>query len=155
MSQPVTLGYWNIRGLAERIRLVLEYLQIPYNQVIFTPEQEDEWFSKIKPQFLEKNPAANLPYLQDGEKVISESDAIIVYLCFKANRADLLGENADDQVQIATVMGVFKDLSKAFSGYCYGAKPYEEIKEEAIKSLKPSIDKLQGLLGERSGLQED
>jgi hypothetical protein len=37
MSQPVTLGYWNIRGLAERIRLVLEYLQIPYNQVIFTP----------------------------------------------------------------------------------------------------------------------
>lgn len=39
MSQPVKLGYWNIRGLAERVRLVLEYLQIPYNQVIFTPEQ--------------------------------------------------------------------------------------------------------------------
>jgi glutathione S-transferase len=33
----MTLGYWNIRGLAERIRLLLEYLQIPYDQVIYTP----------------------------------------------------------------------------------------------------------------------
>lgn len=49
MTESVTLGYWNIRGLAERIRLVLEYLQIKYNQTIFTPETEDEWFSKVKP----------------------------------------------------------------------------------------------------------
>lgn len=27
---PVKLGYWAIRGLAERIRHVLEYLSIPY-----------------------------------------------------------------------------------------------------------------------------
>jgi len=36
-----------------------------------------------------------LPYLIDGDKVISESDAIAVYLCHKANRKDLLGRNAD------------------------------------------------------------
>lgn len=95
MSQPVTLGYWNIRGLAERIRLVLEYLQIPYNQVIFTPETEDEWFAKLKPEYLKKNAAANLPFLLDGDKLICESEAIIVYLCHKANRTDLLGSTAD------------------------------------------------------------
>ena len=29
-QERVTLGYWNIRGLAERIRHLLEYLDIPY-----------------------------------------------------------------------------------------------------------------------------
>lgn len=33
MEQPeVTLGYWDARGLAERLRLLLEYLSIPYNE---------------------------------------------------------------------------------------------------------------------------
>lgn len=45
----------------------------------------------MKPEFLKKNPAANLPYLLDGDKVITETAAILVYVCHKANRADLLG----------------------------------------------------------------
>ena len=32
----VTLGYWKIRGLAERIRHLLEYLKVPYNQVVYS-----------------------------------------------------------------------------------------------------------------------
>lgn len=49
MSGKVTLGYWNIRGLGERVRLLLEYLQIPYDEKIFTPETRPEWFDQIKP----------------------------------------------------------------------------------------------------------
>lgn len=45
----------------------------------------------MKPEFLKKNPAANLPYLLDSDKVITETAAILVYVCHKANRADLLG----------------------------------------------------------------
>jgi len=30
MENKVILGYWAIRGLAERIRQLLEYLAIPY-----------------------------------------------------------------------------------------------------------------------------
>jgi len=37
MSDKVVLGYWNIRGLAERVRLLLEYLHVPYEEKIFTP----------------------------------------------------------------------------------------------------------------------
>ena len=79
----------------------------------------------MKPQYLQKNAAANLPYLLDGDKVVCESNAIIVYICHKANRADLLGDNADDQVQVATVSGVLSDLQKAFYGSIYGTKTYE------------------------------
>jgi hypothetical protein len=43
-------------------------------------------------------------------------------------------------------MGVYKDLMKAFSNYVYGEKNYEDIKNLAINSFKPALDKLNGLL---------
>jgi glutathione S-transferase len=62
------LGYWNIRGLAQPIRFLLEYLRLPYEDKRYTnPEQ---WFriDKLSPGFID-NPLANLPYLKDGNKV--------------------------------------------------------------------------------------
>jgi glutathione S-transferase len=44
MSDKVTLGYWNIRGFAERIRLLLAYLNIDFDQIIYTPETRQDWF---------------------------------------------------------------------------------------------------------------
>lgn len=70
MSKLV-LGYWPIRGLAERIRLLLEYLGLEYEQVFYLESNEDQWFKVDKPTLLPKNPALNLPYLIDGENVIS------------------------------------------------------------------------------------
>ena len=91
MADKVTLGYWKIRGFAERIRLLLELLHIPYEQNFFTYETRNEWFEGLRPELTKQNPAANLPYFLDGDKVITESGAIMVYLCHRANRADLLG----------------------------------------------------------------
>jgi glutathione S-transferase len=58
--------------------------------------------------------------LIDGDRVISESDAICVYLCHKANRLDLLGRNADEQVLLATVHGVYKDFHPKYIQFVYG-----------------------------------
>jgi glutathione S-transferase len=73
MSQEgkIVLGYWDIRGRAERIRHLLEYTGLPYDQVFYSESKEDQWFKVDKPKLLEKNPAINLPYLIDGDKVIS------------------------------------------------------------------------------------
>jgi len=49
MADKIVLGYWNIRGLAERVRLLLEYVGLPYEQKFFTPETTDDWFGKLKP----------------------------------------------------------------------------------------------------------
>jgi glutathione S-transferase len=72
-----------------------------------------------KPKYLPKNAALTLPYLLDGEKVITESTAIIVYICHKANRLDLLGRNAEEQVLLATAYGVYKDFQPQFSRLAY------------------------------------
>ena len=90
----VTLGYWQIRGLSERIRMLLEYVGIPYDEVKYTGETRDKWFSEDKPELLKKNAASNLPYLLDGDKVISESDAIQIYIVHKSGKLELLGRNA-------------------------------------------------------------
>ena len=44
----VTLGYWKIRGLAERIRMLMEYLEVPYTQDIYTADNRPQWFEHRK-----------------------------------------------------------------------------------------------------------
>lgn len=83
------LSYWNIRGRAEPIRMLLSYLQLEYSYKGYDTHQSKEWHQKDKP--LLKTPFPNLPYLQYGDKILTESDAIVHHLCFIANRADLLG----------------------------------------------------------------
>jgi len=86
----VTIGYWAIRGLAERLRHICEYCGIPYDQVRYQGDVDGpdrvKFFTVDKPALTQKNPALTLPYLIDGDKVISESDAICVYLCHRGNK---------------------------------------------------------------------
>ena len=61
-----------------------------------------------------------LPYLKDGDKLIAESDAIMVHLCHKAGKLELLGRNADEQVLLATILGVLKDFHPNYVRLVYG-----------------------------------
>lgn len=70
-GNKVHLGYWAIRGLSERIRMLLEYVGIPYEESKYTGQTAQKWFGEVKPELLKKNPAITLPYLIDGDKVIS------------------------------------------------------------------------------------
>lgn len=121
MEGKLVLGYWGIRGLAERIRQLLEYLGFSYSEDRYEgPEGRSKWFNEAKPKLADRNPALTLPYLIDGEKVVSESDAILIYLCHKAGRVDLLGRNADEQVLLATAHGVYKDFHPRYIQLVYG-----------------------------------
>jgi len=121
MEGGVVLGYWAIRGLSERIRQLLEYLSIPYTEERYEgAEGRARWVNEVKPNLITRNPAVTLPYLWDGDKLISESDAICIYLCHKAKRADLLGRNADEQVALFTAHGVYKDFHPKYIQMVYG-----------------------------------
>lgn len=99
---------------------------------------------------MEKNPAITLPYLLDGETVISESDAIIVYIIHKAKKTELFGRNADEQTRIATTMGVIRDLHSKYIGLVYGGYhgdlPFEEARAAYQKLAEPYLVKLDKLL---------
>lgn len=100
----------------------------------------------------QKNAALTLPYLIDGDKVISESDAICVYICHKADKKELLGRTADEQVNLATVLGIYKDFHPHYIRLVYGAYgeiPFEAALKENIENFLPYLSKLNGFLGNR------
>lgn len=66
MENKLVLGYWPIRGIAQPIRFLLEYLEIPYEEKRYT--DHEEWFNKDYTTF--GHPFTNLPYLKDGTNVI-------------------------------------------------------------------------------------
>ena len=53
------IGYWNILGRAEPIKLLASFLGLQYEEKSYTDFQE--WFAKDKPGFGAH--FANLPYL--------------------------------------------------------------------------------------------
>jgi glutathione S-transferase len=72
MESSIVLGYWSIRGLGEVVRLFLEYLGLKYDEVKYADRAK--WFEEDKPKL--NTPFPNLPYLKDGDKVISETGNI-------------------------------------------------------------------------------
>lgn len=131
------LTYWPIRGLAERIRLLLEYLGIPYENVQIT--DREEWFNKLKPSI--DDPFINLPFLKDGDRIISESEAILAHIILKANRGDLFGKDNTQKVEVAKLRGAFNDMYSAYVRIMYGGGDFELTKPSLIKSLQGYLEK--------------
>jgi len=99
------LGYWNCQGKAQPIRYLLEYTGMKYENKIHN--DHELWFKTEKAAY--KGDFPNLPYLIDGEKHLTESSAIPIYICFKAKRSDLLGRSEDEIVQTEVIKGIRND----------------------------------------------
>lgn len=74
----------------------MAYLRTDYQEV--SPGNRELWNqfkSSVDPKVF---PFPNLPYLQTGKEYISETKAIIYYLCWKHDRLDLLGKTSQDKI---------------------------------------------------------
>ncbi len=105
IENKLILGYWDLRGIAAPIRYLLEYLEVPYSDLYHVYGEaphysKDKWLS-LKNQLGLDFP--NLPYLIDGEFKITESQAIIRYICNK-HCPKLLGESLKDKAMVDMTM---------------------------------------------------
>src|SRR5262245_58613018 len=102
----IELGYWAIRGLAQPIRLLLAFAEVPFSETRFglnadgsgAPDQSEDW-QPVKAKMTV--PFPNLPYLIDsrGEKPVqvTQSNSVMRYL---ARSFDLYGDNESERVSI-------------------------------------------------------
>jgi len=77
---PLILGYHQIRGLAAGLRMMMAYKKQSYTNAAYGADMKETWFGKDKPELLKKNACINLPYIVDGDEVVTQSNTCTLYL---------------------------------------------------------------------------
>jgi len=119
MSGTPILGYWNIRGLAQSIRLLLGYVGVDFQEKHYVigdgPEYSyEDWF---KEKFKLGLDFPNLPYYIEGDLKLTQSNAILRYL---ARKHHLLGTTEEEKYRCDLAAEQICDVRKRFVELCYG-----------------------------------
>lgn len=80
---------------ALRVRWTLQELGVEFESVSVNLQAREH----LRPEFLRLNPAARLPVLVDGDQVLTESAAIVLYLAEKYPEGKLLPARLSDRAQ--------------------------------------------------------
>ncbi|XP_059806112.1 glutathione S-transferase Mu 1-like [Hypanus sabinus] len=141
------LGYWDIRGLAQPIRLLLEYTGTAYEEKHYccgdAPTYDKSTWLNVKPKLGLDFP--NLPYLIDGETKITQSNAILRYIARKHN---LVGETEAEVIRVDLMENQAMDFRMSLVRLCYNPD-YKKLKPDYLKNLPDVLKQFSDFLGER------
>ncbi|KRX00105.1 Thioredoxin-like fold [Pseudocohnilembus persalinus] len=129
-DEKIELAYWDgIRARGQSSYYLLAYSGLNYNIKKYTMQQYQEWVEKDKVEMLKKTPFANLPYVKDGELIITETPAVQEYIALRSGKKELLGVNFEEKVKIQQQYGIANDIF---------FKLYEVIfdKENCLKKME-------------------
>lgn len=117
MERKIELGYWQIKLKGHHIRWLLHYLNKDLGGYVeYLPQTPEEWMEK-KAKLAHLNPLVTLPYIKSADTVITRPQAIMMAICMKANRNDLLGKSLDDAIDIRAIQNCVDDL-RSFAWEC-------------------------------------
>jgi len=155
MSLPV-LCYWDIRGLAQPIRLLLNYTGTKFEdkQLSCGPAPDFDkscWFDH---KFSFGLDFPNLPYFIDGDIKLTQSHAIMRYI---ARKHDLCGKTPIEKARVDMVAEQVMDFRNGWVRVCYNRsdKSIEEVKEQYLKTLATLLKQFEDFLGDRAWLAGD
>ena len=146
-KDKLTVAYWGTQGLAHPIRWLLAYHKIDFEDKHYT--DRDVW-AKDKAALPSDFP--NLPYIKDGDTVITESVAVLQYAAYKTRNKDLLGKNLPDSIKIAQLNSFINDLRTPIFEMIRNPD-YEKIRDETLNTkVAPFMEKISKNLGEKEFL---
>ncbi|XP_054404044.1 glutathione S-transferase Mu 1 isoform X4 [Pongo abelii] len=144
---PMTLGYWDIRGLAHAIRLLLEYTDSSYEEKKYTmgdaPDYDrSQWLNE---KFKLGLDFPNLPYLIDGAHKITQSNAILRYIARKHN---LCGETEEEKIRVDILENQTMDNHMQLGMICYNPE-FEKLKPKYLEELPEKLKLYSEFLGKQ------
>uniref|UniRef100_A0A8C8REK2 Glutathione S-transferase n=1 Tax=Pelusios castaneus TaxID=367368 RepID=A0A8C8REK2_9SAUR len=144
----VILGYWDIRGLAHAIRLLLEYTGTPYEDKQYTvigegPDFDTSQWTEEKEKLGLDFP--NLPYLIDGQTKLTQSNAILRYL---ARKHKMAGKTEEEIQRVDMLENQVMDFRLHFARICY-SPDFENLKPEFLEQLPGKLKLFSHFLGDR------
>ena len=144
-SQKPVLGYWNIRGLAQAGRLMLNYVGKDFEDKRFemgeAPNFDKGCWESVKETLGLDFP--NLPYYIDGDIKVTQSNAVLRHI---ARQHDMLGKNEKERVRVDVMADQAMDFRNAWVGVCYNPK-FEELKAGYLAKLPQKLDAFSKFLG--------
>lgn len=109
------MGYWKIRGLAAPIRYLFHYCGVDYSDTQYT---DPTVWATDKDDKSKGFDFPNLPYLSHGDVRLTESEAILRYIC-NTWKPELLGKTPHDRASVDMLISVLKDVKSPVTGACY------------------------------------
>ncbi|XP_044870812.1 glutathione S-transferase Mu 1-like [Mauremys mutica] len=144
---PVVLGYWDIRGLAHSIRLLLEYTGTAYEDKMYScgeaPDYDkSQWINEKEKLGLD---FPNLPYLIDGKIKLTQSNAILRYI---ARKHKLCGETEEEMLRVDMLENQAMDFRMSLVMISYNPD-FEKLKPGYLEQLPGKLKLLTQFLGKR------
>ena len=145
---PIVLGYWDIRGYAQPIRLLLAHAAADFVEELHKaggpPDfSKAEWFA-VKPTLPLDFP--NLPYLYDGDVKISQSVTILRYL---GRKYGLESKTEAEKIRVDLIEQQLIDYRGQPGFY---RPDFHEVIDEYKKELPAKLAGISKFLGDREYL---
>ncbi|XP_053173183.1 glutathione S-transferase Mu 3-like [Scomber japonicus] len=146
------LAYWDIRGLAQPIRLLLEFTGSKYEDKFYVCGEAPNfdkscWFDEKQKLGMD---FPNLPYLEDGDRKIVQSNAIMRYIARKHN---MCGETEDEKVRVDIIENQSMDFRNGFVMLCYA--DFDNRKPKYLEMLPDVLKQFSDFLGNKKWFAGD
>ncbi|MGF6770140.1 glutathione S-transferase [Paraburkholderia sp. GAS199] len=89
-AQPIRLHTTLLSGHGHRVKLFLSLLDLPFEVIELNMKAGDN----RRPEYLQLNPFGQVPTIEDGETVLFDSNAILVYLAKRYGDESWLPQDA-------------------------------------------------------------
>ncbi|KAB7505579.1 Glutathione S-transferase Mu 3 [Armadillidium nasatum] len=152
-KETPVLAYWDIRGLAQPIRLLLEYTGTKFEDKYYkcgpAPDFDKScWFDN---KFKLGLDFPNLPYFIDGDIKVTQSNAIMRYI---ARKHDLCGKTEKERVRVDILENQIMDIRNGLVQLSYDPN-FEKLKPKYLEAMPGKLKLLSDFLGENKWFAGD
>lgn len=145
MTKP-ELAYWDIRGLAQPIRFLLEYTGTEFTDTQFVVKGEAPNWDRshwLDVKFTKGLDFPNLPYFIDGNVKLTQTHAIMRYIARKHN---LCGQTEEERHRCDMMTEQCMDFRNGWVRLCYGT--WEKAKDGYLADLPAKLKSFEDFLGD-------